>query len=222
MLYYSIMKKKILFIGAHYDDVELGCGGSIKKFNKFGHKTKILVISNSEIRDIKNNKILRSKISAKKEFLKSIKILGVSKFDNLNFDTNKIEFNDKLISKIRQQINDFKPNIVFTHWNKDVHQDHKAISEATLSASRHVESLLMYESNNYLGDEIFNGNLFIDTSEYFKYKLDAIKCYETELKRVKNKWISQIKSKDSVSGSFINSQYAEKFKVIKLNYKIEK
>ena len=55
------MKKKILFIGAHFDDVELGCGGTIKKFNKLGYKTKIFVISHSEIREIKNNKILRDK-----------------------------------------------------------------------------------------------------------------------------------------------------------------
>ena len=176
------MKKKILFIRAHFDDVELGCGGTIKKFNKLGYKTKIFVISHSEIREIKNNKILRDKTTAKKEFLKSMKILGVKKFKLLNFETNKILYNDKLISIIREEIDIFKPDMAFIHWNKDIHQDHKAISEATLSACRHVSSILMYQSNNYIGEESFNANLYIDISHYFNHKLNAIKCYKSELK----------------------------------------
>ena len=212
------MKKKILFIGAHFDDVEIGCGGSIKKFIKLGHKIKILVISHSEIRNIKNNKIIRDRIVAKNEFLNSTKILGVKKFKVLNFETNNILYNDKLISKIREEIDSFKPNMVFTHWNKDIHQDHKAISEASLSACRHIESILMYQSNNYIGDENFNANLYIDISKFFKYKLKAIKCYKTEMKRVKNKWLNQIKNKDNNNGSLINVKFAENFKVIKLNY----
>ena len=190
----------------------------IKKFIKLGHKIKILVISHSEIRDIKNNKIIRDKIVAKNEFLNSTKILGVKNFKLLNFETNNILYNDKLISKIREEIDSFKPNMVFTHWNKDVHQDHKAISEASLSACRHIESILMYQSNNYIGDENFNANLYIDISKFFKYKLKAIKCYKSEMKRVKNKWLNQIRSKDNNNGSLINVKFAENFKVVKLNY----
>ena len=47
-----LMKKKILFIGAHFDDVELGCGGTIKYFTKSNHNVKILILSNSEIKNL--------------------------------------------------------------------------------------------------------------------------------------------------------------------------
>lgn len=212
------MKKKILFIGAHFDDVELGCGGSIKNFTKKKYSIKILVLTHSEIVNIQNNSIIRDKLQAKKEFLNSIKILGVKKYQLLDFKTNKIEFNDKLISKIRKEIDIFKPDIIFTHWDKDAHQDHRAIGQATLSAGRHVPSILMYQSNNYISEEFFNGNLFIDISKSFKDKIKSIKCYKTELKRVKNNWIKKVRLKDNQNGLKIKVKYAENFKVIKLLY----
>ena len=212
------MKKKILFIGAHFDDVELGCGGTIKYFTKKKDIVKILVVSNSEIKNIKNKNIIRNKNKAKQEFLKSITVLSVKDFSLLNFKTNAIEFNDKLISQIRNEIDNFKPHLIFTHWDKDVHQDHRAIGQATLSAGRHVKSILMYQSNNYISEEEFNGNLFIDISKYFNHKIKSIKCYKSELKRVNNNWLSKIKSKNMENGNKINVKFAENFKVIKLLY----
>ena len=213
-----LMKKKILFIGAHFDDVELGCGGTIKYFTKSNHNVKILILSNSEIKNLSDKVIVRDRNKAKQEFLNSIKILAVKKFKLLNFKTNQIEFNDELISKIRFEIDDFKPDLIFTHWDKDAHQDHRSIGQATLSAGRHTSSILMYQSNNYISEEEFNGNLFIDISKYFNHKIKSIKCYKTELKRVKNKWISKIKNKNLENGNKINDKYAENFKVIKLLY----
>ena len=212
------MKKKILLIGAHFDDVELGCAGTIKYFTKNKHIVKVLILSNSEIKSIKNKKIIRDKNIARKEFLNSIKILGVKKYKLLDFITNKIIFNDNLISKIRSEIDIFKPNLIFTHWDKDAHQDHRAIGQATLSAGRHISSILMYQSNNYISEEDFNGNLFFDISKFFKDKIRSIKCYKTELKRVKNKWLDKVKTKDRENGNKINVKYAENFKIIKLLY----
>ncbi len=164
------MKKKVLFIGAHFDDIELACAGTILEFIKLRYTIKILIISNSEIKSIENKKILRNKITAKKEFLNSMKILGVKNYKLLDFETNNIIFEDKLIKNIREQIDYFRPNIIFTHWEKDAHQDHRAIGQATLSAGRHVNSIIMYQSNNYISEESFNGNLFVDTSKHFKKK----------------------------------------------------
>ena len=212
------MKKKILFIGAHFDDVELGCGGTIKLFIKKKYNVKILILTNSEIKSLEKNSIIRDKKKAKKEFLSSIKVLGVKNYKLLDFETNSVIFNDKLISKIRAEIDEFKPNLIFTHWEKDAHQDHRAIGQATLSAGRHIPSILMYQSNNYISEEDFNGNLFIDISKNFKDKIKSIKCYKTELNRVKNAWINKVKTKDSENGNKINVKYAENFKVIKLLY----
>ena len=212
------MKKKILFIGAHFDDVELGCGGTILNFVKKKYDVKILILTNSEIKNINDNSIVRSKLTAKKEFLNSIKVLGVKKFKLLDFVTNEIQFNDKLIFKIRKEIDSFKPEMIFTHWNKDVHQDHRAIGQATLSSGRHISSILMYQSNDYISEETFNGNMFIDITKNYSKKIKSIKCYKTELKRVKNIWIKKVQLKDLQNGKKINVKYAENFKIIKLLY----
>ncbi len=212
------MKKKILFIGAHFDDVELGCGGTILNFVKKKYDVKILVLTNSEIKNINDKLILRSKLTAKREFLSSIRVLGVKKFKLLDFKTNEIQFNDNLILSIRKEIDSFKPEMIFTHWNKDVHQDHRAIGQATLSSGRHISSILMYQSNDYISEETFNGNMFIDITKNYSKKIKSIKCYKTELKRVKNTWIKKVQLKDFQNGKKINVKYAENFKVIKLLY----
>ena len=103
-------------------------------------------------------------------------------FSLLNFKTNAIEFNDKLISQIRNEIDNFKPHLIFTHWDKDVHQDIEQLVKQ-LFLQDDSKTILMYQSNNYISEEEFNGNLFIDISKYFNHKIKSIKCYKSELKR---------------------------------------
>ena len=99
-----IRRKKILFIGAHFDDLEIACGGAIQFFLNKKYDVSIYVITNSQIIDLNTKKIIRKKSKSKKEFLKSCKILGIKKFYLENLETNKLVFHDNLISKIRKMV----------------------------------------------------------------------------------------------------------------------
>lgn len=208
-------KKKALFIGAHFDDLEIACGGTIQALVKNKYQVYIQIITSSEIISLDQKKELRNSIQAKENFKKSCKILGVSKYFLGNFKTNKLVLNDNLVLEIRKVINLIKPEVVFTHWSGDVHQDHRAVGLASVSASRHVNNLLMFQSNLYSGGSNFVENFFVDTTKFFKKKISALKCYKSELKRVKNIWIKNIKNKDSLNGSKIKSKYAESFMCVK-------
>lgn len=203
---------KILFIGCHFDDIELGCAGTILRLED--KEVSFLILTNSEI--INKKKIIRSKIQAKKYFLSSINKMKIKKYKLLNLETNNLVANNELVSKIRNYIDEFKPDTVFTHWIGDSHHDHRAAAIASLSAARHVKNIFMYKSNLYRGVGKFEKNFYINITNQFKEKIKIIKCYKDEMKRTNNKFIKQVKKINSYDGEKINCKFAESFYSLRL------
>jgi N-acetylglucosamine malate deacetylase 1 len=209
-------QKNILAIGAHFDDIELGCGGSVTKHVASKDKVFMLVVTNSEYRNY-DGKLLWRKELALKEGKKAVSILGVE-LDNLilfNYEAKKVPYSVDLIEKINEIIDNFKIDTIYTHWIYDVHQDHSAIGRATLNAARHVPRVLMYRSNWYSSGTPFRNNFFIDTSLYIETKIKAIRAYETECKKRGEKWIEFVRHQNRNNGIEMETQYAEAFEVVK-------
>lgn len=202
-----------LFIGAHYDDVEIGCGGLIKKLseNKY-FKLNSLVLTDTHY--VRNDRIERDKKIVQKEAIESSKILGVN-LTCLNFKLNHLKCNDDLVTKMREYIENNNIDVIFTHWHGDIHPDHREAYCASVSASRHLNNILMYKSNNYASGHFFNGNIGIDISKQMKYKIKALQCYESEILRKGKKFIDNIVIRDKNIGLLYNVKYAEQFEVIK-------
>jgi N-acetylglucosamine malate deacetylase 1 len=210
------MKKKILAIGSHFDDIELGCSGTLLRLQK-KYDIYLLIISDSEIINPKG-KIIRSKAEAYKEFQKAKKILRPKNTNLLGLKTNYLCHEVNLETLIRQHIEEVQPEIIFTHSNNDVHSDHNTVALKTLSAARHVKNLLMYQSNFYLGKSNFSPNFFVDISKNFSKKIKILKTYKGELKRVKNSWLDQLIFQNHLYGKTIGCKYAEGFETIKITY----
>lgn len=204
----------ILAIGAHFDDVELGCSGSLVKHLHNQDKTHILVITDSEYSDY-NGKILRTKEDALKEGESAAFILGVEKMLCLGLKTKEVKYCSGLIEKINKVIDELKIDTIYTHWIHDVHHDHYAVARATLVAGRHIPRILMYRSNWYASTAPFNANFFVDVSLYMETKIKAIKAHETEYKKFGEKWIDFAKHQNRNSGIEMGVQYAESFEVVK-------
>lgn len=205
--------KKILFIGAHQDDLEIACGGTILNYQKYS-EIHYLIVTDSII---KNKKVIRNKRSVKKNFTEIKKKLDIKSFTNLNFKCNKLIFNDDLVVNILRVIEKIEPDIIFTHWPNDIHQDHSAVGKSSISAGRHVKNILFYRSNFYQPTTPFNKNLFINISKNFKKKFNIIKIYKDELKRHSYKWLNQIENLNSFDGKLINADYAESFEINKIS-----
>ena len=126
----------------------------------------------------------------------------------------------KLIGKIEEQINNFSPDIIYTHWIHDSHQDHYATGRATISATRkNQQSVYMYEQMipGGITPESFQANMFIEINEYIETKIEALRQHKTQITRLnpEETWIYGIKGRSQFRGYQINKKYAEAFQVIK-------
>ena len=210
------MKKKILAIGSHFDDIELGCSGTLLKFQK-QYDIYLLIVSKSQIINPKG-KIIRSEVEAYKEFQKAKKILRPKNTNLMGLKTNYLNHEPNLETLLRQNIEEVNPEIIFTHSTNDVHSDHNIVAIKTISAARHVKNLFMYQSNFYIGKNTFAPNLFVDISKNFSKKIKILKSYKGELQRVKNSWLNQLILQNKLYGKTIGCEYAEGFEVTRISY----
>ena len=146
----------VLFIEAHPDDIEMGCGGTITKHLEKGDNVYILVMTNGE----KGN---HSKDNA--ECKHSLNILGV-KDENIffaNFPDAHLPDNFDTINFIEQYMIKFKVKRAYTHFFEDRHQDHRNCSKSVSSASRIIPELFLYQGPSTT--VYFEPHIFVEISE---------------------------------------------------------
>ena len=154
--------KRILFLGAHPDDIELGCGALIAHIAK---KTEIHCITLS---DNKINPSLRNLLD---EHFQSLKVLGVPReriiigsFETRRFPQARQEILEYLIELNRK----IEPDIVFVHTQADLHQDHATVTLETLRAFR--------------GTSIFGYDVIRSSYGFFPTFLAEVEEKDVELK----------------------------------------
>ena len=204
----------VLAIGAHFDDIELGCGGTVAKHVQGNDKVYMYVVTDSEYAAY-DNPPLRTKEVALKEGQHAASILGVNNLICGGLKTKELRYSVDLIEKINKVIDDFNIELVYTHWVYDVHQDHSAVGQATLNAARHVPRILMYRSNWYATNIPFNGSFFVDISSTIETKIKAIKAHKTEYQKYGDNWVDFVRHQNRNSGIEMQTEYAETFEVIK-------
>jgi len=218
------MKLDILVFGAHPDDVELGCGGTVIKEIKAGKKVGIIDLTRGELgtRGTADTRNSETKLASE--------IMGVIVRENMDFKDGFFKDDEfhklALIKKIRQ----FKPEIVITNAVSDRHPDHGRGAEITvdacfLSGLEKVDTgqekwrpraIYHYIQFNYLTPDIV-----VDISAEMENKLKAVKAYSTQFFNSESKetetMISSQAFLDSVSyraqdlGRQSNCEYAEGF-----------
>ena len=188
-------KDRILVMVAHPDDEILGCAGTLYKAVKKKSKIKVVylgegVSSRFPIGNELSKASLRAKITREKEAKKALKILKIkdfifgSKFCT-KFDTYPLS---QFISEVEKTISNFKPNIIFTHSNRDLNIDHGIVHKAVMTASRPkmlntIKQIYSFEvpcSSNWIYEDKFNPNVYVDISDSIKIKQKAFQCYKNE------------------------------------------
>ena len=204
----------VLAIGGHYDDIELGAGGSIAKHVSEGDKVFAVVVTHSAYENY-DGKLVRSKQTAWEEGVQAAKILGVEDLICLDYETKNVRYETKLIEDLNKIIDEKKIDVIYTHWIHDVHQDHSAIGKATLNAARHVPRILMYRSNWYITSQQFVENFFVDITPHINKKINSIKAHESECARRGEKWMKFVLQQNYNTGIKLGLEYAEGFEVVK-------
>ena len=203
----------ILAIGAHFDDIELGCGGSLAKHVANGDNVFAYVATLSGYKNA-NDETIRPNDVALEEGKMAMKVLGVELFCG-NFNTLEVEFSEALNVQILKIVEGKKIDRVYTHWIGDIHHDHHNLAKASLHSCRHVKRILMYRSNWYHSSVQFNGNFYIDITDHWQKKANAISAHKSEMERTKKKWISFFKNEAENAGQRIEVGLAEVFEIVK-------
>lgn len=204
----------ILAIGAHFDDVELGCGGTLARHARSGDNVYVYVATVSGFSNHHNEKV-RSNEGALMEAEKAMEILGVREMVCGKFKTLEVEFVDDLNVEILRLVEAKKIDTVLSHWPGDIHHDHQAVGQASIHACRHVPRQLLYRSNWYHSTQDFRGNFYVDISETWESKELAIRAHASEVERTGQRWIQFFRNEAQNAGQRIGVPLAEVFEVIK-------
>lgn len=162
---------RVLFLGAHPDDIELGAGALVASIVG---KTELLCVT------LSNNKKNPDLQQVEDEHYRSMRILGVPEnniqvgdFETRRFPHARQEILEYLINLNRT----FRPEIVFTHTKADIHQDHGTLTEETLRAFRGITVLGFDVIRSSYG---FFPNFLVEVSEAnVEKKLAALAEYNT-------------------------------------------
>lgn len=204
----------ILAIGAHFDDVELGCGGTLAKHVAEGDNVYVYVPTVSGFTN-QYNETIRSSETALAEARQAMSILGVKELICGAFKTLRLEFTDDLNVEILKLVEQHSIDKVYTHWIGDIHHDHQALARASLHSCRHVPRLLMYRSNWYHSTMDFRGTFYVDITAYWEKKAQAIRAHASEMDRTGEKWISFFHNEAENAGQRIGVKMAEVYEVVK-------
>lgn len=166
---------KILAIGAHPDDIEVGCGGTLLYLRQM-HGASIcnFVMTFGEA-----NEDLRIRFE---EQAASDKIIGVDETVYATLPDTEIPLK-QAIDKIEKVMGQVNPDVIFTHSLADTHQDHRTLHDATISACRNRGNLLCYESFSTPAD-CFSPSILVDIENVLDLKCDAIAAHVSQASRL--------------------------------------
>lgn len=175
--------KAVIFVGAHPDDIELGCGGTIRMFVEKGYTVKCVYVTKGGYTG--------SPYDRERESREACAHLGVSR-ENIVFG----DFADTRVPESVDTIKFLQDSYIaqsqgkdhlyldvyaaFVHTTHDVHQDHRAVSNCCLTAFRRVPRIYAYEAPSSIG--AFNPTAFVDITAYHTIKHEALQCHQSQLK----------------------------------------
>lgn len=204
---------KILAIGAHFDDIELGCGGTLARHVAAGDKVYAYVATVSGYMNAENQ-VVRENETALEEGRAAMEILGIELTCGY-FRTLEVEFNEPLNAQILRIVQEKGIEKVYTHWVGDIHHDHQAVAKASLHSCRHIPRMLMYRSNWYHSTLDFRGTFYVNITGFLGKKMDALKAHKSEMDRTREKWIEFFTNEAANAGQRIGVTYAEVFELVK-------
>ena len=181
-------KVDILAFGAHPDDVELGCGGTLAKLIHQGKSAAIVDLTRGEMGT-------RGTIETRhEEAMKAMEILGISYRQNLNMKDGFLEHTAENIRRIVEMVRKYQPEMVFGNAIEDRHPDH-AKAQKMVSDACFISGLIKYETEyegekqthwrpkqvfNYIQWKEITPDFVIDISDFMEQKIASCMAYATQ------------------------------------------
>lgn len=203
------MINKVLAIIAHPDDLEMMAGGTILKWLSEGKEVHVLVLTNGTW-VTPDNVAMRSVEGNHTEFAAVAKRVGYTSGEMLDACSTQLEFSDSLVCKVMNLLSKHKIDTVLTLWNKDTNHDHQIASLIASVAAKRIPTLIEGQVNYYMED-FFAPNMYVDISDYWDDKIEAMKCYEGEWSRAGEDWYEFMDITTRYYGKVVGVKRAEGF-----------
>lgn len=175
-----------LAFGAHADDVELGCGGTLVKLAGLGYKTGVVVLTQGEMAT-RGSAAIRAW-----EFTNASKVLGLTAHEMLDIPDGRVEGTWENKLKIIGVLRTLRPKIVFAPYWVDRHPDHEQTSHLVRQAA-YLAGLKKLETGEppfrprkviyYQTRFEFMPSFIVDISDAHEQKMKAVRAYKSQFHR---------------------------------------
>jgi LmbE family N-acetylglucosaminyl deacetylase len=193
--------RTILVFGAHPDDPEFGCGGTVARWTAEGHEVRYVVCTGGDKGSWDPNMYPGEMVAIReREQVRAAETLGVVECIFLRHVDGELEptlaFRRELAMVLRQ----FRPQIVVTHdpyLHYQIHPDHRAVGTAVMDAIAASRDVWYYPEQMFEGigahrvKELYlfraqEPNCWVDITETFARKMDALRCHDSQVSRSVN------------------------------------
>jgi bacillithiol biosynthesis deacetylase BshB1 len=222
------IKLDALAVGAHPDDVELSCAGTLLKLGSLGYRVGIVDMSRGEM-GTRGSAEIRAR-----EAENAAGVLGLAVRDNLELPDGHIWLTQDARMRMVRKIRLYRPRVVFTHYWEDPHPDHVHTCQIVREAA-HLAGLAKYDAE--AGQERFRPqavahfmfprtvvpSFVVDIGDFAGPKHQAIRCYKSQLYDPDSQepetnlssqaFLRRIESRQGFFGSLIGVDHGEAFVV---------
>jgi len=163
---------KVLALAPHPDDVEIGCGGTLAEYARRGSEVHLFVATDGACGG--------DAAARRREQEESARFMGVKTVHWGGFEDTELPSGSGLIHMLEKLVETVNPSTVLVNYHEDTHQDHRALSRAAHSATRHIPNVLAYETPTSLN---FEPHVFMDIHATLSHKLKALNAHASQIER---------------------------------------
>jgi LmbE family N-acetylglucosaminyl deacetylase len=163
---------RILALGAHPDDIEAGCGGTLIKYAENGHRIFLMVMTEGGAGGNASRR--------KREQQRSAKLLRAEKVFGGGYKDTEVPLGRALIQTVEEIVRIINPHFIFVHYHDDTHQDHRHLAMSTISATRYTKNVLFYEGPT---TQNFTPSVFVDIEQALDRKIQSLQAHVSQVKK---------------------------------------
>ena len=222
------MKNKILIIAAHPDDEVLGCFGAVARLINEGFEAYTLILGEGKTsRGEQGQDFAQEMDILEQECVKANELIGVREVFRANFADNRFDSSHLLdiVKAVEKVVSKLQPNIIFTHYEKDLNIDHQMTFKAALTATRCLkgQSVREFYSFEVVSSTEFNyplsfcPNFYFDITSTLQSKIKAMSLYKSELCEFPHpRSLENIELNAKYHGVRVGVPYAEAFVAVRV------
>ncbi|OLC17634.1 MAG: hypothetical protein AUH29_01305 [Candidatus Rokubacteria bacterium 13_1_40CM_69_27] len=198
----------VLAIGAHPDDIEYGCGGTLTQYAQKGHDVFLFVATDGALGG--DGSVRRGEQDDSKL------VMGARQVFWGNYKDTEVPYNRELIVRIESVIRDVRPAMIFVNCPDDTHQDHRNLAQGAVSATRYVPNFLFFEVPS---TQNFTPNCYTNIEKVLDKKLACLEAHRSQVAKTNIEDLTILELAVSCAnfrGIQARVKYAEAFQSVRL------